>query len=225
MVSILLVNVTLLVTFYKELKIATFDAQLAASLGLMPVLIHYGLMFVTSITAVGAFESVGSILVVALMIAPPSTAFLLTRRLLPMLVMSSLVGFIAVFLGYGASFFFDLSVGGSIVSACGVLFLAALCFSPDKGLVYQLWRFRVQQVDFSMKLLLVQLLQHEGESEDEFERTVRNMIVHMKWTKIFSEKVVSHGVRLNTISRQGRILGLTSYGREVAKQVMVFKGG
>ena len=188
----------------------------------MPVLIHYGLMFVTSITAVGAFESVGSILVVALMIAPASTAFLLTRRLLLMLIISSLVGFVAVVLGYGVSYVFNLSVGGSIVSACGGLFLAALCFSPDKGLVYQLWKFRVQQVDFAMKLLLVQLLEHEGEGDDEFERTIRNMVVHMKWTKPFSEKVVSYGVRLNTIVRTGDNLELTHYGREVAKQVMVF---
>ncbi|RPI22088.1 MAG: metal ABC transporter permease, partial [Chloroflexota bacterium] len=81
MVGILLLNLVFIVVFYKELKLATFDAGLAAALGFFPGLLHYGLMTIVSITAVGAFETVGSILVVALMVAPPVTAFLLTDSL------------------------------------------------------------------------------------------------------------------------------------------------
>ena len=69
--AILLINLIFITLFYKELKLATFDAGLAAALGFSPVLIHYGLMTLVSVTAVGAFDAVGSILVVALMIAPP----------------------------------------------------------------------------------------------------------------------------------------------------------
>ena len=76
--TILLITITLLLLFFKELKISTFDAGIATSLGFSPAVIHYGLMSVASVTSVGAFDAVGAILVVALMIAPPASAYLLT---------------------------------------------------------------------------------------------------------------------------------------------------
>ncbi len=90
--TILVLNVVLVIAFFKELKLATFDPALAASLGFAPALLHYGLMSVVSVTAVGAFDAVGSILVVALMIGPPAAAYLLTDDLKRMLVLSVLIG-------------------------------------------------------------------------------------------------------------------------------------
>src|SRR5690606_8944193 len=65
-----LINLALIVAFYKELKLSTFDPSLSAALGFSPVILHYGLMTVVSTTTVGAFSAVGAILVVALMIVP-----------------------------------------------------------------------------------------------------------------------------------------------------------
>jgi len=90
--GILLLNLTLINLFYKELKISTFDPGLAATLGFAPALIHYGLMSVVSVTVVGAFDIVGSILVVALMVAPPISAYLLTDHLPRMLGLSVIFG-------------------------------------------------------------------------------------------------------------------------------------
>ncbi len=87
--GILLINIAFIALFFKELKLATFDAGLAATLGFSPVLIHYALMTLVSITAVGAFDAVGSILVVALMITPAATAYLLTDSLTRMLLYSA----------------------------------------------------------------------------------------------------------------------------------------
>ena len=84
--GILLLNVVVIALFYKELKLVTFDAGLAVALGFSPAIVHYGLMGLVSVTAVGAFDAVGSILVVALMIAPPAAAYLLTDRLHVLLV-------------------------------------------------------------------------------------------------------------------------------------------
>src|SRR5690625_1408343 len=67
---ILIMSFVLLLLFFKELKVTTFDPGLAASLGISPLIFHYGLMSVSSVTIVGAFDAVGAILVVALMIAP-----------------------------------------------------------------------------------------------------------------------------------------------------------
>ena len=86
--SILLTTLVLLFLFFKELKVSTFDKGLAASLGFSPAIIHYGLMSVSSVTTVGAFDAVGAILVVALMIAPAAIAYLLTTDLKKMLLLA-----------------------------------------------------------------------------------------------------------------------------------------
>jgi manganese/zinc/iron transport system permease protein len=92
MAGILLLNLLFIAIFYKELKLATFDAGLAGALGFSPAVIHYALMTIVSITAVGAFDAVGSVLVVALMIAPPATAYLITDSLSSLLAIGVLGG-------------------------------------------------------------------------------------------------------------------------------------
>src|SRR5690606_28249640 len=110
MSTILLVNVILIVSLYKELKLSTFDQALAATLGFSPVLLHYVLMSVVSITAVGAFDAVGSILVVALIVGPAAAAYLLTDRLGVMLLLSGLIGAVAAVGGYWLAYALDASI-------------------------------------------------------------------------------------------------------------------
>lgn len=97
--SLLFINLTAIIIFFKELKVATFDPMLAAVLGLSPALVHYGLMTLVSLTAVGAFQAVGSVLVVAFMIGPPVTAYLLTDDLKRMLILSVVIGTVNGILG------------------------------------------------------------------------------------------------------------------------------
>src|SRR5690606_12725328 len=93
------------VLFFKELKLTTFDAALAQSLGFRPGLINYALMVLVSLVAVGAFDAVGSILVIAFFIIPPAAAYLLTDRLSLILILSPLIG------GAGTYFGYDLARG------------------------------------------------------------------------------------------------------------------
>ncbi|RAP30274.1 zinc ABC transporter permease [Candidatus Marinamargulisbacteria bacterium SCGC AG-414-C22] len=215
---ILCMNVALLGIFYKELKLATFDNGLSFIFGFKPRLMHYGLMIVTSITAVGAFESVGSILVVALMIAPPATAYLLTRRLSHMIGVSILVGIMAVFTGYGFANIMDASIAGAMATMTGVCFLCAFCFGPEHGIVPKLVRFKQQKTAFSARMLLVQLLEHETQSDQHHENTITNMICHMGWEERFSLRIATYCVRKNYIQRQGNALYLTGLGREIARE-------
>lgn len=92
LVALTAINFALLLLFFKELKLATFDPGLAAALGFSPALIHYGLMAGVSATTVGGFAAVGAILVVALMIVPAATAYLLTDRLGWMVAIAVAVG-------------------------------------------------------------------------------------------------------------------------------------
>ena len=133
MLGILLLNVLFVVLFYKELKLSTFDAGLAAALGFSPVLLHYALMTLVSVTVVGAFDAVGSILVIALMVAPPATAYLLTDRLSRMLGLSVLLGVVGAISGYWLAHALNTNIGAAMVTMLGVLFaLAFLVCAPAR---------------------------------------------------------------------------------------------
>lgn len=155
--------------FYKELKIATFDAGLAAAVGFSPVLVHYLLMGVVSITVVGAFDSVGAILVVAFLIAPAATAYLLTERLSRMMSLAVLVGAASAVSGYFIAFALDVSVSGMMATMCGVLFLFALLFSPSHGLVAAAMRRRKNRETFALGLLVSRVGENTTESDLEHE--------------------------------------------------------
>lgn len=144
--SIILVLLLLFIGFfYKELKLTSFDPLLAASIGFSPVLLHYALMSLVSVTAVGAFEAVGSILVVAFMVGPPVSAYLLTNRLSYMLVISAGLGAINSIVGFQLSMYFDVSIAGMIAVVTGITFLLVFVFSPKKGFIYKLQRQKKQQ--------------------------------------------------------------------------------
>ena len=129
-----LVTLLLIVLFYKEWKITAFDTALAASLGIPAALMHYLYMTLTSVTAVAAFDAVGAILVVAMLITPAASAYLWTDRLPSMLALSSAFGVLAAFLGYGLAVWLDTSISGSMAFATGLIFLVSFLGSPRYGL-------------------------------------------------------------------------------------------
>lgn len=129
---ILCISVILLVLFFKELKISTFDIGLASALGFSPLFIHYALLSVSSVTIVGAFDAVGAVLVVALMIAPAAIAYLLTKDLKKMIFLSCGIGVFSAIAGYWLAHFLDASIAGSITTVLGILFLGIYLTSLAK---------------------------------------------------------------------------------------------
>jgi manganese/zinc/iron transport system permease protein len=217
-----LVNLAFIVAFYKELKLATFDAGLAAALGFSPVVIHYALMTLVSVTAVGSFEAVGSVLVVALMITPPAAAYLLTDRLPVMLGLAVLIGVVSAVSGYLLARALDASIAGSMATMTGVFFTLALFFASERGLVARWTLRRRQQWQFAGEMLLVHLSNHEGTPEEANECSIEHMAQHMKWSPAYGGRVVRHVTRSGLARRvDGTGLALTDQGRAVAQQVML----
>ncbi len=142
MSAITLVNLLFVGVFYKELKLATFDPMLARALGFAPGVLSYGLLLLTSVTAVAAFDAVGVILFVAFVIVPPATAYLLTERLWLMLVIGCLVSVIASVTGYILANYWDVSIGGMMAVMTGVAFTLAFLLAPRHGLLPRWWRAR-----------------------------------------------------------------------------------
>ena len=133
--SLLAVNIAFIALFFKELKLMSFDPVLGAILGFSPLILRYALMTVVSLTAVGAFQAVGSVLVIAFMIGPPATAYLLTDDLKKMLFLSGFIGTLGSILGYTGARVLDVSIAGTIAVAIGILFGLAFIFAPKRGML------------------------------------------------------------------------------------------
>jgi manganese/zinc/iron transport system permease protein len=149
--GVFLLNLVCVVLFYKELKISSFDPGLATTLGINARAMHYLLMTLVAITAVGAFESVGNILVVAMLIVPAATAYMLTDRLSLMLVLAVVFGGIAAVVGHLSAIAVPAAFGheststaGMMALISGVLLGGACLLGPRHGLLGR-WRGRVAE--------------------------------------------------------------------------------
>lgn len=155
-----LLNVSLVAVFYKELKIVAFDAALATAMGISAALVHYGLMAVVASTVVACFESVGSILVVAMLVAPGATAGLFTRRLPPMLILAGVLAVTAAVLGYFLAVHWNTSVAGMISVMLGVQFGLGVLVSPTDGLFTRFARRASLSLRIAQEDVLGRLFRH-----------------------------------------------------------------
>ncbi len=217
---ILLINGLFIVLLYKELKLATFDAGLAASLGFAPAILHYSLMSLVSVTAVGAFDAVGSILVVALMIGPAAAAYMITDRLSHLIGLSLLIGILAALSGYWMAHFFDVSIAGSMATMVGVFFLGALLLAPQRGIFAVLHRRRIQRLQFAAKMLTIHLANHEGTREELRESRVDHLEDHLNWTTRLASQVVRFSTQRGYVQRRADQLILTEAGRRLANEAI-----
>jgi manganese/zinc/iron transport system permease protein len=111
---------------YRGLFVTSFNPEFAAGMGISIAVWHYALMGMVSVTTVISFESVGAILVVALLIAPAAAAYLLTDKLPQLLVLASTFGVLSSILGYYLAKWLDGSIAGAISTVAGVIFIVAL---------------------------------------------------------------------------------------------------
>lgn len=214
--TVLVMNLLLVTLFFKELKIATFDPALAAVLGLAPTLIHYGLMAAVSITAVAAFETVGSILVVAFMVGPPVTAYLLTDDLKKMMLISFAIGALNAFVGFRAALWLDVSIAGSMATVTGITFFLVFLTAPGRGMLSVFMRRRRQKVDFAEKSLLFHLHNHEGDPDEALENGRHTIYQHLHWPHDFLDRLVRQLIQHHYVVVENDVLKLTDQGRAYA---------
>ncbi|WP_217921425.1 metal ABC transporter permease [Miltoncostaea oceani] len=129
------VNLLLVSVLWKELKVTSFDPEFARTIRVSPRLLSRLLLIAVAITAVTAFESVGAILVVTLLIVPAAAAYLLTDRLVAMVAISVAIGWISAVGGYAGAIRIDASIAGAMGLCAAALFAVALIGSPRYGLV------------------------------------------------------------------------------------------
>jgi len=119
---------------YKELLFYTFDPLGAQAAGLPVHLLNFGLMVLIALTIVASLKAVGVVLVLALLITPGATAYLLVKRLHQMMILGAVIGVVASVSGMYLSYFFNLPSGPAIVLVVSGFFVLALLFSPTQGI-------------------------------------------------------------------------------------------
>ena len=142
MAIVTVVVVLLIALFYKELLVSSFDPALAFSLGINATVVHYSLMSMLSVVVVSAFESVGAILVIAMLILPGATASLISHRLPVIFVLTVLHAALSSVLGVHLALWLECSIAGAMVVMGGALFVVAWIFSPTQGLLRRWLRMR-----------------------------------------------------------------------------------
>lgn len=151
---LLLICLVLLAVFYKELKLISFDPIYAAVSGFTLWILHYGLMTLVSFVAVYAFDNVGSILVLSFMIAPPATAYFISKRLWHMIFGSIIFSTISSILGVVVAYEYNLSISGTAAAFSGLIFIiVAVCHK--NGIVMKMIRkYKARQM-VKMHLILM----------------------------------------------------------------------
>jgi manganese/zinc/iron transport system permease protein len=232
---VLAIDVAFVLAFYKELKITSFDPALATSLGINARFMHYALMTLVAMTTVAAFESVGSILVIAMLIVPAATAHLLTERLSHMIFVSVGVASASAALGHVGALtvppwfgFDDASTAGMIAVSAGTMFAAAMLLAPRHGLVSK-WVHRarlavqIAREDVLGVLYRFDELRSAGgaslppPSADE----VSTILAHTRGVNsLVRTMALSSMVRKGWATRDARSLRLTVAGRDAARSLV-----
>lgn len=226
--AVLLFNLLFTGAFYKELRITAFDPGLATTLGFNSTLMHYLLIIVVAMTTVAAFESVGSILVIAMLIVPASAAHLITDRYGVMLLVSVLFGALAAVGGHVAAItvptwfgYADTSTAGMMAVVAGLLFTLALIFAPRHGVLSRLY----QQFKLSLRIIaedvLGMLYRWEELAVRPGEVDLSRLISDVTGCRTWKARVAMILLtRRGRIKRCGANWRLTEAGRLAASQVL-----
>ena len=201
------------------MKLTTFDAALAATLGFLPALVHYGLMTVVSLTAVAAFDSVGPVLVVAFLVLPALTARLLSDRLHVVFALSLAAAAVGAILGVRAAFYLGTNIAGMVAVTLGVLYGLTLLVAPKRGLLAAEWQRFARRRAFAETVLTIHLAEHEGTPAEADESAFSGLHRHLDWRPADVTGVVARAERHGLVTRTGDALRLTALGQQHARDV------
>jgi len=144
--TVLVINLSILLLLYKEFNLSSFDPALARTCGIHATWMHYLLMSMVAVTTVASFEAVGSIIVIAMLVVPGATAYLLTNRLSVMLFFSSIFAILSALFGHWGAIsvpqlfdFESTSTSGGMAVASGLIFTLAWLMSPHEGILTRLF--------------------------------------------------------------------------------------
>lgn len=160
---VLVFTVISVIAFYRFLFITTFDAVVAKTMGISVSTVHYFMMLLLSFAVVASLRTVGVILVVAMLITPASTAYLLTHKLKQMVVLSAVIGLMSTLVGLLVAIIFETTPGPAMTVVATAFYLLAVMFAPQKGLLVRFLKKRSNRLKILREDILKQALKlHEA---------------------------------------------------------------
>lgn len=180
MSGLFVINLAFIAIFFKELKMSTFDKQYAIVSGFSSLFLFYALMTLSSMTAVVAFDAVGAILVVSFLITPGASAYLLTKDLKKMILVSCLYAVVNSFLGYILAIFFNVSMSGMTAAMAGLTFFLTFLFHRE-GLITVIIRTINNKKEFKLDLFTLHIGNHEGTENEKSELGLDTVKNHLMW--------------------------------------------
>jgi len=206
------------VLFYKQLLVTSFDPTMAHIIGISTAVVHYFLMTLLSMSIVAGLQSVGVILIIAMLITPPATAFLLTDKLKNLLLLSCTFGVISSVIGLYLSYHLNFASGASIVLVAAGLFGLTFLFSPKEGIVHKYFRRRENS-----KLNLIEdiiKLMHRNEEENVEENVIQSIINKLGIPENKLHSTLSKIVKMGLINLENGKYILTSRGNRLALRLV-----
>ena len=207
-----LINLAFIWIFFKELKLTTFDAEFAKIAGFSEVLLFYGLMSLTSFTTVVAFEAVGAILVISFLIAPASSAYLISKNLRTMIIISVLYSILNSILGFVLAMYYNLSMSGMSATIAGITFFITFLFNKNGFLMKIITRKR-KHIEFKKDVFLMHVGNHQQEENSKEELGISTIYKHLSWKKEDIEKYSKILIEENKILIDEGDYKLTEKGR------------
>lgn len=219
-----IINLTFIFLFYKELKVSSFDPIFATLSGFSLTIIEYLLIGLVSFTSVIAFDAVGSILVIALMIGPAISARLVVDELIEVIVAALNYAVVNCLIGYFLSLALDISVAGTIAAVTGASFLITLLIAPQKGIITKIMQRRENKLQFEKELLLLHLHTHETESDYAEEAGRQTILQHLHWSAEKLEKISAKLFVDGEIVDKEHVLHLTTKGKKHVAYITEYYG-
>lgn len=217
----LAVVLAFIVLLWKELKIVAFDTALATAMGLPTFWVHHLFLALVAIVTVASFESVGAILVVAMLIVPPATALLMSERLAGVLSWAVAFGATSAVYGYLLAMAINTSAAGAMAVVAGIQFSIALLVAPRAGLVSRWIHNYSLSIRIAAEDFLTSLYRLEERSLASRAPEAAPAATHKSWNQLLTE-----GLALRRIKRQGLVraresgLALTDSGRAAAASLI-----
>jgi manganese/zinc/iron transport system permease protein len=207
--------------FWKEFKLLTFDPEFGASLGYPVRGMEILLITLMVVAIVVGIQTVGVVLMSAMLVAPASAARQWTEKFHVMVPLAGVFGALVGLLGaITSSLIPRLPTGPVIVGYMSVVVLISLLIAPRRGLIARARQRERQKWQFAQEALAVHLLQHEVQPDAAFEAEIGHAGKHMRWPPRFAESVVGRAADGKLLTRTGDHLALTDKGRESARRAM-----
>ncbi len=218
MLAVFMVNLIFIIILYRPLKISTFDKEYALLHGIKINGIYYLLMTLTSITCVTAFDSVGAILVISLITTPCATAYLFTKDLKHMIVLSLICGVIMCTLGYYFGILFNVSIVG-LSSFIGMLMVIIAVFVNKNGVIYKFIQNNKNKNKLMRDLILIHVYKH---NQSDTELGFDTIHLHLNWSKALSDKYLNELLKDDLLIKENSlgIYQLSQNGQSYVKMLL-----